>query len=154
MPKVDLAALPVMTGTRYPAEYAGPCKDRIWQALGAAGDLTQFGVNLLTLKPGVWSSQRHWHSHEDEFVYVLAGHPTFVDDAGPVIAAPGDAFVFKAGDQNGHHFKNEMADDVVLLVVGSRSDKDHGGYSDIDMVFGPNRYTGGGSYTRRDGTPI
>ncbi len=152
MPKIDIDSLPMMSGTRYPPPHDAPVKDRQWRALSAPENLTQFGVNLLTLKPGVWSSQRHWHSHEDEFVYVVSGHPTLVDDAGPQVLSPGDACAFKAGDQNGHNFKNETAEDVVLLVVGSRSDEDHSGYSDIDMLFLAGRYSGGGGFSKKDGT--
>ncbi len=73
MPKIDIAAVPVLSGSDYPLAYAAPCAERIRQRLGEAGGLRDFGVNLMRLPAGAWSSQRHWHSHEDEFVYVLAG---------------------------------------------------------------------------------
>ena len=73
MKKIDLSALPVVTGTGYPPPHDKPCQGRMRQRLGEAGDLTQFGVNRLTLPPGAWSSQRHWHTHEDEFVWVVQG---------------------------------------------------------------------------------
>ena len=82
MPKVDFASVPVRKGTGYPAPFDQPCLDRARQRLGDAGGMTDFGVNLLTLQPGVWSSQRHWHSAEDEFVFVLSGEVVLIDDAG------------------------------------------------------------------------
>lgn len=154
MPKIDQAAVKPLSGTRYPAPHDAPCRGRSWLPLAAAGGLTQFGVNLLTLAPGVWSSQRHWHSHEDEFVYVLAGRPTLVDDSGPQALAPGDCAAFKAGDENGHHLRNDTDQDVVLLIVGSKDDADWGEYSDIDMKFHPGRYSGGGGYTKKNGEPL
>lgn len=154
MPKINPDAAPEGRGTRYPAIHAEPVKDRVWKKLGDAAGLTQFGVNLLTLAPGVWSSQRHWHSHEDEFAYVLSGEVVLIDDQGAHPMTAGDCAGFKAGDRNGHHFVNRSQAPATLLVVGSRSDEDHGEYSDIDMKFGPERYRGGGSYTRKDGTPI
>jgi uncharacterized cupin superfamily protein len=102
------------------------------------------------LKPGAWSSQRHWHSHEDEFVYVLEGEVVMVTDAGEETLRPGDAAGFKAGVRDGHHFQNRSTAPARLLVVGSRSDEDHGEYSDIDMKFLAGRYSGGGGYRRKD----
>jgi uncharacterized cupin superfamily protein len=81
MPKVDAARVPERQGSDYPAPYGEPVSGRIRQALGRAGGLTDFGVNLVHLPPGAWSSQRHWHSHEEEFVYVLAGELTLVTGA-------------------------------------------------------------------------
>jgi uncharacterized cupin superfamily protein len=115
--------------------------------------LTQFGVNLVRLPAGTWSSQRHWHSHEDEFVYVLSGEVVLVTDAGEELMRPGDSAGFKAGDRNGHCLQNRTKGDVELLVVGSRNDLDHGEYSDIDMVFAPGRYAGQSVYRHKDGTP-
>lgn len=152
MPKIDMASLPVQSGTRYPAPHDAPCKARQWKALAAAGGLTQFGVNLVTLKPGVWSSQRHWHAVDDEFVYVLSGVLILVDDFGRHPMGPGDAAAFKGGDQNGHHLINESDGDATFLVIGGRSDEDHGEYSDIDMVFLPNRYAGPKTYAKKDGS--
>src|SRR4051794_40243425 len=80
--KIQREAAPVATGSRYPAPYDLACRDRSWHKLGEAAGLTQFGVNLVRLTPGTWSSQRHWHSHEDEFVYMLAGELTLVTDDG------------------------------------------------------------------------
>ena len=78
MPKIDIAAVPERKGVGYPAPFDGPCAERVRQRLGNAGGLTDFGVNLMRLPPGNWSSQRHWHSDEDEFVYVLEGELTLI----------------------------------------------------------------------------
>jgi uncharacterized cupin superfamily protein len=152
MPKLDLQQFEPKTGCRYPAPYDEPCTARQWLPLGAAGGLTNFGVNLVTLKPGVWSSQRHWHALEDEFVYILSGELILVDDAGRHVMRPGDAAAFKAGEENGHHLINESTQEATFLVVGGHNDSDHGAYSDIDMVFLAGRYAGSGGYRRKDGS--
>lgn len=154
MKKIDLVAAPKGAGTRYPAPYDAPCKEREWIALGAAAGLTQFGVNLLRLKPGVWSSQRHWHTKEDEFVYVLEGEVVLVTDDGEETFRAGDSAGFKAGIPDGHTFQNRSSADAVLLVMGSRDDADSGEYSDIDMKFLSGRYSGGGGYTTKDGKKL
>ena len=152
--KIDPNKAPQGRGTRYPAPYDEPCKDREWLRLGDAANLSQFGVNLLTLKPGVWSSQRHWHSHEDEFVYVLDGEVALITDAGEEILRAGDSAGFPAGARDGHCLQNRNSSDAKILVVGSRNDADYGEYSDIDMKFLAGRYSGGGGYTRKNGDPI
>jgi uncharacterized cupin superfamily protein len=153
MPKLNIDAAPEGKGTRYPPPFNAPCLARTWRRLGDAAGLTQFGVNLVTLRPGVWSSQRHWHSHEDEFVYVLAGEVVLVTDEGEERLVAGDCAGFKAGVRNGHCLRNEGTADVTLLVVGSRHDDDHGEYPDIDLAFGSGRYSGKGGYRHKDGTP-
>jgi uncharacterized cupin superfamily protein len=153
MPRIDLKSVPYDSGTRYPKPHDEPCRGRRWQRLGDAAGLRQFGVSLYRLAPGVWSSQRHWHSHEDEFVYVLRGELVLVTDAGEETLAAGDCAGFPAGTRDGHCLQNRSGRDAEFLVVGSRSDADHGEYSDIDMAFDANRYSGGGGYRRKDGTP-
>ena len=148
MPKIDLAKAPVITGTRYPAPYDVPCRERHRLKLGDAVGLRDFGVNLLTLKPGVWSSQRHWHLKEDEFVYVVSGEVVLVTDAGEEVMKAGDCAAFPAGEENGHHLVNRSDADVMLLEVGTRTGKDSGVYSDIDLTFDAVR-----GYRRKDGTP-
>lgn len=143
-------SIPEVSGTTYPAPHDKPIQRRTRRALGDAFDLTQFGVNLVRLEPGVWSSQRHWHEKEDEFVYVLSGHPTLVTDAGEERLSPGDCAGFPAGKKDGHHLKNDGGELVEFLVVGSRISDDHGEYPDIDMIFLPGR----GGYARRDGTKL
>jgi uncharacterized cupin superfamily protein len=118
--------------------------------VGDAAGLTQFGVNIVTLDPGVWSSQRHWHSHEDEFVYVTEGELVLVTDAGEEIMRPGDCAGFKGGDRDGHHLQNRSNKVARFLVVGARIPEDWGEYPDIDMKFLPGR----GGYTRKNGEPL
>jgi uncharacterized cupin superfamily protein len=153
MPKIDIAKVPVETKTTYPAPYDQPCRARETQRLGQAAGLTQFGVNLVRLAPGSWSTQRHWHAREDEFVQVLDGDVVLVTDQGEQIMHAGDSAGFKAGERNGHHLQNRSTGTVTLLVVGARDDEDWGEYSDIDMMFKPGRYSGRGGYTHKDGTP-
>jgi uncharacterized cupin superfamily protein len=153
MPKIDQASAPRGSGSRCPSPFDEPCKKRTWVRLGEAAGLTQFGVNVVGLAPGVWSSQRHWHSHEDEFVYVLEGEVVMLTDAGEETLVAGDSAGFKAGVHDGHHFQNRSTRDAVLLVVGTRSDEDYGEYPDIDMKFTAGRYAGKGSYRHKDGTP-
>jgi uncharacterized cupin superfamily protein len=153
MPKIDPTSAPEGSGSRYPAPFDEPCKRRSWRKLGDAAGLTQFGVNLLRLPAGQWSSQRHWHALEDEFIYVLEGEVVLVSGAGEEVLRSGESAGFKAGVRDGHHFQNRSSADAVLLVVGSRNDEDHGEYSDIDMMFTAGRYAAKGSYRHKDGTP-
>jgi len=154
MGKIDLAAAPTGQGSRYPKPHDAPCRERRWLRLGDAVGLTQFGVNIVTLAPGVWSSQRHWHEHEDEFVYVLEGELVLVTDAGEELMHAGDAAAFKAGVRDGHCLQNRSSADARFVVVGGRDDRDWGEYSDIDMKFHPGRYSGGGGYTKKNGEPL
>ncbi len=153
MPKIDPTTAPEVSGSRYPAPFDEPCKRRSWRKLGDAVGLTQFGVNLVRLLPGTWSSQRHWHALEDEFVHVVEGEVVLVTDTGEQTLRPGESAGFKAGVRDGHHFQNRSSADAVLLVVGSRSNDDYGEYPDIDMMFTAGRYALKGSYRRKDGTP-
>jgi uncharacterized cupin superfamily protein len=147
MPKIDPANAPVRTGTGYPPPYDVPCRERHRVRLGDAGGLTDFGVNLLTLKPGVWSSQRHWHRLEDEFVYIVSGEVVLVTDKGETVMRAGDCAAFPKNDGDGHHLVNRSDRDAVLLEVGARSGGDTVFYSDIDLISDPAR-----GYTRKDGT--
>jgi uncharacterized cupin superfamily protein len=124
---------PKREGSRYPAPYNVPCMGRTKNLLGDVFGLEQFGVNLATIQPGSWSAQRHWHDHEDEFIYVLEGTITLSDDAGDHVLTPGMCAGFKAGNGNGHCLKNLTDKPVVYLEVGSRFDDDKVVYSDIDM---------------------
>src|ERR1700676_2107941 len=152
MTKVDKLLAPEGSGTRYPAPHDQPCKNRAWRRLGEAAGLTQFGVNLLRLAPGAWSSQRHWHTHEDEFVYMLQGQVVLVTDEGEETLRAGDCAGFKAGVRNGHCLQNRTLEAAELLIAGSRNDEDHCEYSDIDMVLTAGRYSGKGSFRRKDGS--
>jgi len=150
MPKINIDAAPFRAGSDYPAPYDEPCKDRKRQRLGDLAGLTQFGVNLLRLPPGTWSSQRHWHTAEDEFVWVLQGEVVLVTDEGEHLLRAGECAGFAAGIPNGHHLQNRSAQDALLLEVGSRRLAEDGcDYPDIDMVIDP----GSEIYRRRDGRP-
>ena len=149
--RIDIAALAAVIGTTYPPPYDEPCRRRQRKRLGDAAGLTQYGVNLLILPPGAWSSQRHWHTGGDEFVYVLAGEVVLVTDDGEEVLRPGDAAGFKAGDGNGHCLQNRSAAPVRVLEIGTRATGSTAYYPDIDMVAPP-----GGKptpFTHRDGTP-
>jgi uncharacterized cupin superfamily protein len=146
MRKIDLNTAEERRGSGYPAPFDEPCRNRSWKKLGDAAGLTQFGVNLLTLPPGAWSSQRHWHVAEDEFIYVLDGEVVLVTDAGDEMLRAGDSAGFKAGVRDGHHLQNRSSRDARVLVVGSRIESDRGEYSDIDMTFEPD------GYYHKDGT--
>ena len=150
MPKIDIPAEPTRVGTDYPPPHDAPCRERRRWALGDAAGLDQFGVNLMRLPPGQWSSQRHWHSAEDEFVWVVEGEVVLVEDGIEVVLRPGDCAGFKAGVENGHHLENRSDREAVLLEMGSRRpDADTCTYSDIDMVA----RAGENFYRHRDGAP-
>ena len=136
MPRIDVDAAPRRDGTAYPAPYDQPCLKRRRQQLGNAAGLTQFGVNRLELEPGVWSSQRHWHSGEDEFVWVVEGEVVLIDDSGETVLRSGDCAGFPAGEKNGHHIVNRSDRLAVLLEVGSRRPEEDGvDYPDIDLML-------------------
>lgn len=147
MKKIDIDTAPRRFGTGYPPPHDGPCRERRRWQLGEAAGLTQFGVNLLRLPAGAWSSQRHWHSHEDEFVHVLEGEVVLVTDDGEEVLGPGDSAGFKAGVRDGHCLQNRSDREAVVLEVGGRDERDHGEYSDIDMRFDTD-----GQYRHKDGT--
>ncbi len=150
MPKIDIAAAPTRFGTGYPPPYDEPCKDRRRWKLGDAAGLTQFGVNLLRLAPGVWSSQRHWHTAEDEFVWVVEGEVVLITDDGEQVMRAGDCAGFPAGVANGHQMVNRSDREAVLLEVGSRRPGEDGcDYPDIDLVL----HDGETGYRHRDGSP-
>jgi uncharacterized cupin superfamily protein len=149
MPKIHLSAVPVRKGTGYPDPFAEPCADRTRRRLGDAGGLRDFGVNLMTLPPGGWSSQRHWHSHEDELVYVLEGELTLIEDDGTTLLRAGECAAFPKGSGNGHHLKNLSSAVAVYLEVGSRNPDDLTTCSDIDMMSS----NADGRFVHKDGSP-
>ena len=148
---IDAVSLAPRRGSGYPHPYSIPCAGRERRALGDPFGLSQFGVNLVTLPPGAWSSQRHWHSAEDELIYVLAGHPTLVTDEGRTPLEPGMCAGFPAGSPTAHHLVNDTAASVTYLEVGTRRQDDDVDYPDIDMQV---KCRGkGGVYSHKDGTP-
>jgi uncharacterized cupin superfamily protein len=109
MPKIEIAAVPKRRGSGYPPPFDAPCAERVRQRLGDAGGLSDYGVNLMHLPPGNWSSQRHWHTHEDELVYVIEGELTLVEDGGETVLRAGDCAAFPKGSGNGHHRSTSRA---------------------------------------------
>jgi len=149
MPKIDVASVPVRTGSGYPAPFDVPCASRTRRRLGDAGGLRDFGVNLMTLPPGGWSSQRHWHSEEDEFVYLLEGELKLVEDTGEILLRAGECAAFPKGTGNGHHLINDSSAMAVYLEVGSRNPNDLTTCSDIDLMSS----NSDGRFVRKDGSP-
>ncbi len=147
---VHAGAVPQHRGADYPPPLDEPCRTRARAMLGDLFAITDFGVNLLTLPPGGWSSQRHWHSREDEFVYVLEGTPTLVTDRGETPLLPGMCAGFPAGVADGHHIVNRSDRPVLLLEVGSRKHDDFVDYPDIDLKWDATT----GRWKRKSGEPI
>jgi uncharacterized cupin superfamily protein len=151
MPKIDVAALPTESNTNYPEPFRQDVIGRSRKRLGNAAGLTQFGVNLTTLQPGAWSSQRHWHEAEDELVYVLEGELVLVEDGGETVLKPGDAAGWKANAANGHCLINRGTRDAVYVEIGTRMPAERVVYSDIDMRF--ERDASGARYLHKSGEP-
>ena len=152
MPKIDIAKIPVDTVCMYPEPFWKPIVGRERKRLGNAVGLDQFGVNLVTLKPGSWSSQRHWHRNEDEFVYVLEGEITLVEDHGETVLKPGDAAGWRANGGIGHCLINRTDKDALYLEVGTRSKDERVHYPDVD--FRLERDDKGRRWMRKSGEPI
>jgi uncharacterized cupin superfamily protein len=148
---LDPVDVPARTGSAYPAPFDEAVAGRAKRALGDALGLDQFGVNLVTLVPGAWSSQRHWHENEDEFVYVLDGEATLVTDAGETVLKPGMAAGFPAGRADGHHLINRTDKPVLYLEVGTRAAQEKAHYSDIDLMA--RKADGRFVFTHKNGDP-
>lgn len=146
MPKLDLETIAQVNRTSYPPPFDREVVGRWYRRLAPASGLTDFGVSHVVLKPGAWSSQRHWHDGEDEFLVVLDGEAVLVEDEGRTLLRPGDCAAFPKGNGNGHHLRNESGADCVFVVVGGGSNTG-GGYSDIDMLF-----TADSRYVHKDGS--
>lgn len=142
----------VLKATNYPEPYASLVRGREKRRLGEAFGLQNFGVNLTRLKPGAISSVRHWHTRQDEFVYILEGQPTLVTDAGAQPLQPGHCAGFPAGEANGHHLRNDTQADAWYLEVGDRTAGDQAHYPDDDLAV--TRPDGAYLFTRKDGSPI
>ena len=147
-PAIDPFSLPGVRSTDYPAPFDEDVAGREERVLGEAFKLTNFGINMITLAPGAMSSQRHWHTKQDEFVYMVDGELVLVTDEGDQIMTPGMVVGFAAGVTNGHHLVNRSGRDAAFLVVGDRTSGDEAGYSDIDM-----RFNDQGLFTHKNGTP-
>jgi uncharacterized cupin superfamily protein len=148
MKKIDLASIPVNRGSSYPSPFDRPLAETGRQSLARPQGLHAFGVNLKVMPPGSWSSQRHWHSHEDEFVWVVEGELTLVTDAGEEILRAGDCAAFKADDPDGHHLINKSMHTAKVLEIGNADPGDRCVYPDIDMLAEP----GVEAFSHRDGS--
>jgi uncharacterized cupin superfamily protein len=147
MPKVDLESIEQVNRTGYPPPFNQEVAGRWYRRLAPATGLTDFGASHVVLKPGAWSSQRHWHDGEDEFLVMLSGEAVLVEDEGRTILGAGDIAAWPKGTGNGHHLRNESESDCSFVVVGGGTNTG-GGYSDIDMLF-----TADNRYVHKDGTP-
>jgi len=151
LPALDPMSVTPRRGSSYPAPFREPVEGRVKQVLGEPLGLTDFGVNLVRLEPGAWSSQRHWHSHEDEFLLILEGDLTLVTDEGETALSPGMAAGFPAGAENGHHLVNRGETAATYLEIGDRRPHDEARYPDIDLMAksGPD----GRVFTNKKGEP-
>lgn len=150
MPRLDIAAAPVKTGSIYPAPYAEQMAGRSSQRLGDLAGLTQFGVNIVTLQPGAVASLRHWHLKEDEFAMVLEGELVLVEDGGETPMRQGDCAAWKAGVANAHRLVNRSGALARFLVVGTKAPDEVATYGDVDMKI---HLTGGKPrFTYHDGS--
>ena len=148
MPKLDLDAIPQTNATGYPPPFAADVEGRWYRRLAPAAGLTKLGASHVVLKPGAYSSQRHWHARQDEMVVMLQGEAVLIEDAGEVPVHPGDILAWPAGEKNGHRLHNRSDKPCVFIAIsGGDREGDSGEYPDIDMVFTPE------GYFRRDGTP-
>ena len=152
MSKIAIESVPGKSVSFYPEPYASQMGRRTFQELGNAVGLTQFGVDLVTMYPGDTSSLRHWHSHEDEFLWVVSGELVLVQDEGAQVLRAGDAAGFALGDPNGHHLQNRSQAEAQYLVIGTRAKNDVCTYSDVDLKYHSNG--GNGYFTRHDGSDV
>jgi uncharacterized cupin superfamily protein len=147
MPKVDLESIEQTNRTGYPSPFNEDVAGRWYRRLAPTTGLTDFAASHVTLKPGAWSSQRHWHDGEDEFLVMLSGEAVLVEDDGRTTLRAGDIAAWPKGTGNGHHLINEATSDCTFVVVGG-GENTGGGYSDIDMLF-----TADNRYVHKDGSP-
>ena len=135
----------------YPEPFSETCRLTEKSVLGDVFDLFDFGGNLVKLPPESWSSQRHWHRTEEEFVYVVEGKPTLITNEGETVLAPGMCAGFKAGVENGHHIVNRTDTLVIYLEVGTRRGDDEVDYPDIDLRM--RKDEGEETFIHNDSTP-
>lgn len=147
MPKIDPSVLKPVNSTTYPAPFDTQVSGRWQQRLGQAAGFTHLGANLVTLKPGAWSSQRHWHRDEDEFLVMLGGEAVLAEDEGETVLRAGDLVAWAANAENGHHLINRSDADCTFICFSAGNRGAGGAYSDIDMIFGAK------GYFHKDGTP-
>ncbi|AIT80699.1 cupin domain-containing protein [Novosphingobium pentaromativorans] len=146
MPKIDLDAIPQSNATGYPDPFDKAVEGRWWKRLAPAGGLTEMGASHVVLKPGAWSSQRHWHVGEDELLVMLSGEAVLIEDEGRTVLRAGDICAWPKGVENGHHLVNETEEDCVFVAISAGEDTS-GSYPDIDLAFNE---TG---FVHKDGSP-
>ncbi|HEU4778969.1 MAG TPA: cupin domain-containing protein [Steroidobacteraceae bacterium] len=153
-PALDPMSLAPRTGSGYPEPYRSRVLPREKRALGDALGISKFGVNLTTLPPGKESSMRHWHTLEEEFIYVLSGEVVLRTDAGEQLLKAGTCAGFPIGPDkekgDGHQLVNRGTEPVVYLEISNRDPQDEAFYSDVDMRW--NAADARGIFTRKDGT--
>jgi uncharacterized cupin superfamily protein len=147
VPKIELESIEQLNRTGYPPPFNEQVQGRWYRRLAPAAGLSEFGVSHVTLKPGAWSSQRHWHDGEDEFLVMLSGEAVLAEDEGETILRAGDCAAWPKGTTNGHHLRNESEEDCSFVVMSGGTNTG-GGYSDIDMMW-----TTEGGFAHKDGTP-
>lgn len=150
LPALEPASVEAKRGSGYPEPFKSRMGDRVKHRLGEACGLTRFGVNLVTLGPGGQSALRHWHTLEDEFVYVLDGEVVLVTDAGEQVLRAGDCAGYPAGKADAHHFINRSGKPARYLEVGNRDDSDVATYPDDDLRYADDPHAG---YLHKDGRP-
>ena len=146
MPRIDLSAIEQRNTTGYPEPFDRAVSGRWFRRLAPATGLTEMGASHVVLKPGGWSSQRHWHDDEDELLVMLSGEAVLVEDAGRTVLRAGDICAWPKGVRNGHHLINESEADCTFVAISAGNPQGSGGYPDIDMVFDAE------GYARKDGT--
>lgn len=147
MPKLDLDQIEQTNRTGYPAPFDAPVAGRHYRRLAPPTGLSDFAASHVVLKPGAWSSQRHWHDGEDEMLIMISGEAVLVEDEGRTILRSGDIAVWPKGIRNGHHLINESNADCIYVAIGGGKKYDTGGgYSDIDILFNAD------GYFRKDGS--
>jgi uncharacterized cupin superfamily protein len=147
MPKINLEGIEQVNRTGYPPPFDKDVQGRWYRRLAPATGLSDFAASHVVLKPGAWSSQRHWHDGEDEFLVMISGEAVLVEDDAQTVLRAGDLAVWPKGTGVGHHLRNESHEDCAFVVVGGGINTG-GGYSDIDMLF-----TADDEYVHKDGTP-
>lgn len=152
LPAIDPATLPARTGSGYPEPYRSRVLPREKRALGDALGLTKIGVNVTTLPPGKESSMRHWHTREDELVYILEGEVVLRTDSGEQTLSAGMAAGFPAGKPDGHQLINRSALPARYLEISNRDPDDGATYPDEEVDLALERKDGALVFTRKDGT--
>jgi uncharacterized cupin superfamily protein len=150
LPALDPATVEEIRKSGYPEPYRSRMGDRMKKRLGDACGLTKFGVNLVTLGPGGRSALRHWHTLEDEFVYILAGEVVLISDVGEQILRAGMCAGYPAAKRDAHHFVNRSDQPAQYLEIGNRIDGDNAFYPDDDLLWVETE--GGTIAAHKDGT--